>query len=907
MRTTRIIPLAAIAAGLAHPCTLRAQVGEDTDPYSSRVARERQTEDEGLSDRSGDSTGPALEPPILIRYIEAPYPPDALAQGLEAEVIALLDVGENGLVTKVEIQKGAGQGFDEAAAAAMAQFIFEPARRDGEPIASRVVYRYTFFIQEKVDGSGGPSAAEGAETEAATLTGVVTDMDDVSLPGATLVLVPLAPPDPRGEDTTGFSVEPVTAAANGAFVLAELRPGAYQVDVALPGYEPLSAVETLAPGETREVRYRLELEAAMYETVVRGRRPPREVTRREITRREITRIPGTGGDALRSVQNMPGMARAPGISGSLIVRGSSPGDSRFFFDTHPVPLLYHFGGLTSVINSDLLERIDFFPGNYSVRYGGATGGIVEVTPRAPKTDRLHGYVDADVFDISALVETPINEDWSVAVSARRSYIDGIINLAMPDSEGLSFTVAPRYYDYQLIADYHPSPKTNLRLFAYGSDDRLVLVTGDTAGENPNFTGNVAVALSFHQLQARLDTAITDDVSNSLNVAVGYQFSRSSFGDLFQFDLDSVPIYLRDELELDLDDAFTLRTGLDSEVDYAKYAIRAPDVIPMEGEPMDPLSSNTDTLEVRGKDWFVRPGWYAEAEVRPIPSLRLINGLRLDYYQRLEELAVDPRFATRFEVVPGTVIKGGVGLFHQPPDEASSEPPFGNPDIGLITAIHYSAGVEQKLAENVEVGLEGFYKDISGLVVSSDEMVERSGKIVEERFNNDGTGRVYGLEFLLKHRPTDRFFGWISYTLMRSSRVDHPGERARLFDFDQTHILTAVASAVLGRGWEAGIRFRLVSGNPITPVVAAVYDGDSDIYYPIYGRTNSDRLPMFHQLDLRIDKTWNLKALELAVYVDVQNVYNHRNPEGYDYLYDYSQRRYFFGLPLIPSFGFKLEY
>ena len=177
----------------------------------------------------------------------------------------------------------------------------------------------------------------------------------------------------------------------------------------------------------------------------------------------------------------------------------------------------------------------------------------------------------------------------------------------------------------------------------------------------------------------------------------------------------------------------------------------------------------------------------------------------------------------------------------------------------------------------------------------------------EMYNNEGRGHVYGLEFLLKHHPTDRFFGWISYTIMKSRRIDHPGEDSRLFDYDQTHILTLVASLVLGRGWEAGVRFRLVSGNPETPVTGAVYDSDSDIYFPMYGRQNSRRLPMFHQLDVRIDKNWAWKYLKLAIYIDVQNVYNQKNAEGHEYNYDYTDRQFFYGLPILPSFGIKLEY
>ena len=68
------------------------------------------------------------------------------------------------------------------------------------------------------------------------------------------------------------------------------------------------------------------------EVIVRGERPAREVTRRTVDRREIERIPGTGGDALRSIQNLPGVARPPGLSGLLVVRGSGPQDTATFID-----------------------------------------------------------------------------------------------------------------------------------------------------------------------------------------------------------------------------------------------------------------------------------------------------------------------------------------------------------------------------------------------------------------------------------------------------------------------------------------------------------------------------------------------------------------------------------------------
>jgi outer membrane receptor protein involved in Fe transport len=330
-------------------------------------------------------------------------------------------------------------------------------------------------------------------------------------------------------------------------------------------------------------------------------------------------------------------------------------------------------------------------------------------------------------------------------------------------------------------------------------------------------------------------------------------------------------------------------------------------LPTEGEQFDPLTANEQVLATSGSQWYVRPGWYAELEMKAIARLRLIYGLRIDYYLAVQKLALDPRFVARYEIVDGTTLKGGIGMFHQPPGVEQSDKEWGNPKLDLIDAVHYSLGAEQQFTDYLNVSLEGFFKQMSRLVVSSDALVERDGETVPERYNNDGRGKVYGLELMVKHDDNGRFFAWIAYTLMRSSRVDHPGEAARLFDYDQTHILTVVASAVLGRGWEAGIRFRLVSGNPQTPVRGSVYDADSDIYWPLYGDTNSVRMPMFHQLDVRVDKKWTFKYLKLGIYIDVQNVYNHKNVEGINYSYDYRQKAYLVGLPLLPSLGLKLEY
>jgi hypothetical protein len=169
------------------------------------------------------------------------------------------------------------------------------------------------------------------------------------------------------------------------------------------------------------------------------------------------------------------------------------------------------------------------------------------------------------------------------------------------------------------------------------------------------------------------------------------------------------------------------------------------------------------------------------------------------------------------------------------------------------------------------------------------------------------GRAYGLETLLRYKPDSRFFGWLAYTLSRSVLRDTPDEPEHPAQFDQTHILTVLGSYRLGRGWEVGSRFRLVSGNPTTPNSYGFFDENASTYlplqsYPPFGK----RLPAFHQLDVRIDKTWAFPTWKLSAYLDVQNVYNQGNVEGVSYNYNFTKSSYATGIPILPSIGIRGE-
>jgi TonB family protein len=844
---------------------------------------------------SEQEPGAELTPPSLVRFVEADYPEEAAEHGEDAVVELELTVDREGRITGVRVVESAGEAFDAAAVEAARGFRFEPARRGGEPVPAVIRYRYTFELR------GGPDADDHtALTALGVLSGRLVSRADGEAVARARVAIASEDDEEEARATTTDD--------GGRFTFDGLPAGAYAVRVEAEGFVGVESTEEVHPGEATEVLYRMDAEDAdgdgdggddTFGATAVVQAPPREVTRRSIGKEELTRIPGTRGDALRAVELLPGVGRPPFTAGLLIVRGSAPGDSEVFFDGTTIPLLFHFGGITSAVNSRLIDQIDFYPGNFSARYGRKVGGILEVRGRDPATDGFHGVADLNVLDMSVLAEGPVGDKASVAVAARRSHIDLVFDQFVP-SDALDVVAAPVYWDYQAFASWRPTSRDRFLFKVYGSSDRFEVNLPEPSDEDPAIRGNVDLATQFHYAQAGWERKLSQDVDQKLDLRIGTTRANFALGQDLSFDGNFFDVYGRAEWQAQAAPRVQLIWGTD--ILYVPFRAQFVGPPPRQTEGADQGNlSGQDLVDLSVSGAAFQPAAYVESILQPVDPLRIIMGMRLDYYDEIQKLSADPRLVAIYSVTDSTRIKGGVGLFSQPPSFVESLQGIGNPDLTPMRSIHVSTGVEQDLGEHLRVEVEGFYKRLW------DRPVETRGG-VPPRFINGGIGRIYGMEVMGRLQPsrTLPLFGYLSYTLSRSERLDGHGDPWRLFDFDQTHIFAMAAVYKLPKGWEVGATVRLVSGNPTTPIVGGIYDARELIYRPVFGAPNSVRNPMFNRLDARVEKKWDFDAWKLAVYLDVQNVYNARNPEGRIYNFDFSEERSLRGLPILPSLGIRGE-
>lgn len=846
--------------------------------------------------------------PTLVEFVPAAYPPEAARAGLTAVVKLLVTLSADGSVAEVAVAESQGHGFDEAAVEAVRRFRFTPAEVDGAPAPVQIEYAYHFVLEVAAPADAGAPGDAGVDAVPAVALGSARLKGRLIARGSrSRVAGALVACDNR-EGREAVSDE------EGRFEL-EVPPGECAVRVAAAGFNVFATQELLEETEEREVNYYLLPKVEGYQTVVRGQREKKEVVRRTVTRGELQKIPGTFGDPVRVIQNFPGVARAPFLLGQLIVRGANPNQSLTFFDGVEIPILFHVGGGPSVVNGEFLDRVDFFPGGFGARYGRAVGGVVDVASRQGASDTWHGAAKVDLLDSSLFVEAPLAKGVSVAAAARRSYIDVLMPLILPqDPQGGSLLVLPAYWDYQVRVDVggkkgeKSSDGSTYSVFVFGSDDQLKVVASG-GGRNRDFT--VDYHTLFHRVVGTWEYH-HEDTTFRVTPYAGYDLARVDFGTATLI-ANQWTGGVRADLEVEVGPALALRAG----ADVVEQVVHGQAEVPViEGTQYIafPGADPKTTTQKLDQDVSAFDGaLYAEADVKLGP-VTLTPGVRASqaHIGGQARSAVDPRLWLRFQPLERTTLKGSVGLYTQPPAPTSMvAPPFGSPQLTHERAFQTSLGVAQRFTQYVNLDVTGFFnRRYDNIVSPGTRVVNADGTISRPRESNDGLGRAYGLEVMLRHEVSPSFFGWIAYTLSRSeSRRRGSGQDYVLTTFDQTHILTAVGSLRLPWGFELGARFRYVTGRPKSPLVhsADSFQADTYSYSATFGAVRSARVKDFHQLDVRLDKNFVFRDWTLDVYVDVQNVYNAQNVEGSIYDYRFRQEFDVPGVPILPVLGVKASF
>jgi len=585
----------------------------------------------------------------------------------------------------------------------------------------------------------------------------------------------------------------------------------------------------------------------------------------------------------------------PAYRNDVIIRGGGPSESRFYLDGVEVPFINHFatqgasGGPVGIINADFLRDVNYYSGAFPANRGNALSGVLEFNQVDGNNEKLRFRGSLGASEVSATFDGPVGEKTTFIVSARRSYLQLLFSL-------IELPFLPTFNDIQFKSRTRFDKKNELTLVGLGAIDLFDLNLGI---ENPDdqqkfILSQIPVneqwsytfgAVYKHFRENSYQTVVVSR-SHLNNLAYKYfeNDDSSEENKILDYSSEEIENKFRFENTTRIDN-WKFNAGIN--LDFTTYT-NSTSQKRFYGDEVLNVNYNTDLNLVK---W----GFFAQASKNFLNErLSLSLGIRADannYSESMSNLLdqISPRFSASYYLTEKWSLNFNAGRYYQLPPYTTLGFKLGGElvnkknDLQYIRAGHFIAGVEFRPAKDVLLSAEGFLKQYSDYPFSVKDSISLANKgadygvVGDEEVRSVSEGRAFGAEVQARISSSKGFNFNLAYTLVRSEFQDGNGKYI-VSSWDSKHLLVLTTTKNFKREWRLGTRWRFVGGLPYTP-----YDLDKSSLVEAWNltggpyfdntRLNSERFKAFHQLDLRIDKTYYLKKVTAKFYLDFQNLYN----------------------------------
>jgi hypothetical protein len=695
-----------------------------------------------------------------------------------------------------------------------------------------------------------------------------------------------------------------TSDADGNFTLANVDPGYIRVVATYVGFKRFVSEDFLVTrSHTVVISIPMAEEAVTLQDVTIKasatlRKQDSPVSMQTLSVQEIEKTPGANRDISKVIQALPGVGSSVSFRNDIIVRGGGPNENRFYLDGMEIPNINHFatqgasGGPVGIINTDFIREVRLYTGAFPAKHGNMLSSDLELFMIDGSREKFGGRVSLGSSDLGLTLNGPVTKNSSLIFSYRRSYLQFLFGAL-----GLPFL--PTYNDYQLKYKVDFDKHNQLSVISIGALDDSKLNTGI---KNPNETQRYILGYlpEYHQW----------------NYAIGLvyrHFREKGYGTwvLSRNMLDNEQVKYRgnistpDSLNLDyksqesenklryenLTELSGWKITYGAGLEYARYYNQTYQKIFSVGEVR--TLDYTSLLHL----WK----WSVFGQVNKAffkNRLDLSLGIRMDasnYSAEMNNLLrqFSPRFSLSYGIIPSKwFLNFSIGRYFQLPAYTimgfrNNLGALVNDSLGLkyISADHLVLGFDVYPVKNMKISVEGFYKYYQDYPYSIRDSISIANKgsdfsvVGNEPVLPTSKGRAYGVEFLFRIPDLHGFNILVSYTWFRSEFTDFAGTYIPSA-WDARNLLNVVAGYKFKHNWQVGARYRLSGGLPYTPYdvekssLVAAWDAQGQGYFDNTAY-NTLRLTNFHQLDVRVDKSFFFKKWSLMLYVDVQNVLNYK--------------------------------
>lgn len=613
-------------------------------------------------------------------------------------------------------------------------------------------------------------------------------------------------------------------------------------------------------------------------------------------------------DPLRAVQALPGVASSKDYIAQFTVRGAAFERTGIWLDGVLLHSPFHTvqsqekTGSVSILNADLVEEVALHAGAPPVMYYDRTASAVEMRLRDGSRAGPAIRVNSGVASTGVILEGPAGASrrgaWLAA--ARKSYLQYLLRRSTAD-DWLAFG----YVDLEGRFTYDITPAQQVTLSVIdGRSDLDRTHVRNLLGLNSIMNGEYHVTLanaawrwapSARALTTQRLAWMRERAFNVNNLDL--ELNRMGYGEWAWNGSAAwnwnprAPLQAGGVLRRLHDDGFTAR------YQFNPLAVRRRD------------AWNGAALRGGG---FVHQGWSSG-------PLTLGAGLRFDNDSEGGPAAVSPHASAAAQLGERLRVQAAWSQALQYPSLAARlVQNMGNPHLAPERANHFVAGAEHRIDERTRLRLEAFYRaerDVITQPLLEPRLLRDGGVFVPPAaplFLNSVRGTARGVEIFLQRRSANRLSGWISYGWVKTRMRDSVTGAVYPADSEQRHTAAVFGHWRLTPSVHASVRYSYGSNFPI-PGFLRWQNGA----YFLSTERNTMRLPDYHRLDLRINKSFHVETgrgwtWRGTLYAEVMNLTNRSNVTfdafgGFNPWTGQASVRFLKLFPVVPAAGVMLEW
>tara|TARA_R110002050_G_scaffold16019_2_gene49120 strand:+ start:214836 stop:217247 length:2412 start_codon:yes stop_codon:yes gene_type:complete len=741
------------------------------------------------------------------------------------------------------------------------------------------------------------TAVKGQENY--TISGKITDQSDgETLFGASVFLV-------------GTSIGAITNEYG--FYSLTAPTGNYTLNISYIGYAEINKEVVL----NSNLKVDFEIAASstqLNEVVVAADEPERAILRKpemsvsKMNIQTVKQMPVVLGevDIIKSLQMLPGVTSNGEGSSGFHVRGGAADQNLVLLDEAIIYNTSHMLGFFSVFNADAIRDIKLYKGGIPARFGGRTSSVLDVRQKDGNNKHFEMTGGIGLISSRLALEAPLfKEKGSFLIAGRGSYAHLLLKAAGEANSA-------NFYDLNLKSNYNLNDNNKLYLSGYFGRDAFEFGEsfntsyGNLSGNirwnhifNERLFSNLSLIYSKYDYSLGIKIEEFDWVSSINNYNLKYDL-KYYFSDKFKLDFGVSSIYY------DFDPGQIKPTSETSSINPLtldrKKAIESAAYINAEQK----ITTNLTVQYGLRYSTFSRLGGQAMVDYEN--NQPVVYNNELGIYERGEAIGetsydksdviqrygnVEPRASLAYQLTESSSVKAGYSRVAQyihllsnttsvtPLDVWTPSGKFIKPQLADQYAFGYFKNFNNQL---YSMEVEAYYKSGDNRI----DYIDGSDLIGQNTIETEilsGETRAYGLELLLR-KNEGRFTGWVAYTLSKSEQrtfggiAGGPGiSNGNWYNtaYDRTHDISLTGSYKWNDKWSFSANFAFQTGRPVTyPNGQYEYEGLS---IASYSDRNSDRLPVYHRLDVsatykpnrKPDKKWKGEWV-----FGIYNAYNRKN-------------------------------